>query len=152
MNSSKARKEESLRIANSTRLAAQRLKASTDEYLTTFDAAKQFSFSDAKNNKAKYEYNYYSYASSIIEVITELSALNAELSSLLILADQKMDIELIPILQKRFDVFLLFEKSLYHYTSTVEKAFDEGAPTITFLINAANKFKLSIENLITENT
>ena len=55
MNSSKARKEESLRIANSTRLAAQRLKASTDEYLTTFDAAKQFSFSDAKNNKEKYE-------------------------------------------------------------------------------------------------
>ena len=152
MNSSSERKKQSIKIADMTRQATQKLKTMTDEYLATFDAAKQFSFSDAKNNKDKYEYNYYLFASSMIETVRELSSLNAELSSLLIIADQNMDVELITALQKRFDAFLIFEKALYEYTSSVESALDEGKATMAFLVNSANKFKKSIENLMSSNT
>lgn len=146
------RRKISASLAKRTCELSNDILALADEYLSGFDSSKQFSFSSARNDKEKHEQAYYRFAASLIDSVRGLSSANAELSSLLIESDRKMDVELILALQKRFDAFEIFEHSLYEYTSSVEAAFDNGAPSMAFLINSANKFKLAVKNLINENS
>lgn len=141
------------RIAKETVSLSTHLLSQADEYLSSFNSNELLSFSSA-NNKTKikkYEEKYFLFLSNIAPIISALTALNADLASLLIEADRSMEIELIVICEKRFNAFEKFEKALYNYTSSVENEIMNAKITANFLINASQKFKFAINELIKEN-
>ena len=141
------------RISSSTILLSNKLIENIDNYLTGFKQKEILSFSSSTSKELlkKYTENYFFFVSSIAPIISELTSLNAELASLLIKADKNMEIELIVICEKKFNAFEIFEHALYEYTSSVEKELLNSKANATFLINATQKFKLSVGQLIKEN-
>ena len=130
---------------------ANQLKNSINVYINEFDKNHFLNFSNNKALIKKYADRYFLFISNISNAITELKNLNARLSSLLIEADKIMDVELVISCEQKFNAFEIFEKDLYEYTATVENAFSTSMATSTFLINALQKLKNSVEQLIKEN-
>ena len=124
----------------------------TNYYIGGFEKKALFTFSNNQNDQKEYTERYFLFISEIASMISKLTDLNAELASLLIKADKEMDIELIVLCEKKFNAFLLFEKDLYTYTTSVENTLDTSNASAVFLINAAQKFKNAVNRLINENS
>lgn len=119
-------------------------------YLSSFDNKSLFSFSPVEPEK--YETAFMLFLSGISENISKLTDLNARLASLLIEADRAMMIETVLNLQKRFDAFCVFEKELYEYTESVDDAIQGKKISQSFIVAKTQKFKISTEYLLKENT
>ena len=122
----------------------------TDTYLSGFNISSSFSFS--KPDIKKIENDYMTFLMKISENISNLTAINAEVASLTILADKTAKIEATILLQKRFDAFSAFEKALYEYTESIDNAFSSNKISALFIISATQKFKLATEHLLKTNS
>lgn len=116
-----------------------------DLYLSKFSIKASLSFSAP--NKEKYEEDYMNFLLSISPKISELTELNAELASLIIASDKAAKVETTILLQKRFDAFCLFEKSLYEYTTAIDTTISSNNISTSFIVSATQKFKLATQLL-----
>lgn len=130
---------------------ANKMINAIDNYINQFNKTDIFSFSRKKDEEKKQVENYYLFLIDISSLITEITNQNAKLASLLIAADKKMQIDLIIICEKRLNAFEIFEQEFYAFTSSIEKAFSNNTASTAFLVNTAQKFKNSINKLISEN-
>ena len=117
----------------------------TDLYLSKFSIKASFSFSTL--DKEKCEEDYMNFLLSISSKISELTDTNAELASLIIASDKAEKIETTVLLQKRFDSFCLFEKSLYEYTNAIDNAISRKNISASFIVSTTQKFKLATQLL-----
>ena len=139
-----------IKLSSSTSIVAKELIRKINDFLSSFDAHTIFSFSSA--NISAQEEKYMRFLSGITNEISTLTSLNASLASLIIEADRAANIEATLLMQKRFDIFCLFESALYDYTSNIEKAFTNKQASTSFIVLSTQKFKLSAENLLKENS
>ena len=138
-------------ISSKTISAAKKIIIEIDNYINQFNKADIFSFTRKENEEKKQSEAYYLFLLSISPMISEMTEQNAKLASLLINADKKMQIELIIICEQKLDAFERFEQEFYSFTSSIEKAFSNNTSNSVFLVNTAQKFKNSINKLISEN-
>ena len=138
-------------IASKTANITKEIIAEIEIYMNSFDKKELFSFSRNNIELKKHSENYFSFMSEISSKIAILIEENARLASLLIKADKAMDIALIATCEKRFNAFEVFEQELYKYTSSMEKAFSNGTPPPTFLLNASQQFKAALNKLLEVN-
>lgn len=138
-------------ISSKTISVAKKIIIEIDNYINQFNKADIFSFTRKENEEKKQSEAYYLFLLSISPMISEMTEQNAKLASLLINADKKMQIELIIICEKKLDAFEIFEQEFYSFTSSIEKAFSNNTSNSVFLVNTAQKFKNSINKLISEN-
>ena len=138
-------------ISSQTAALTKKIIEATDKYISEFNKDEIFAFSSKKQHSEKYTEKYYLYLSGISKYISQLTALNAELASLLIQADKAMEIELILLCEKNFNAFEKFEHALYNYTFCVENELINSNASATFLINSAQTFKIAATNLMNEN-
>lgn len=139
-----------LKLSEETHILAEDIIKDTDTYLSKFNISSSFSFS--KTNLTELENNYMNFLMTLSPKISKLTSLNAELASLIIAADKAKKIETTLLLQKRFDAFCIFEKALYEYTSSIDQAFENGKISTSFIIASTQKFKISMQFLLNENT
>ena len=138
-------------ISSKTISVAKKIIIEIDNYINQFNKADIFSFTRKENEEKKQSEAYYLFLLSISPMISEMLEQNAKLASLLINADKKMQIELIIICEQKLDAFERFEQEFYSFTSSIEKAFSNNTSNSVFLVNTAQKFKNSINKLISEN-
>ena len=138
-------------ISSKTISVAKKIIIEIDNYINQFNKADIFSFTRKENEEKKQSEAYYLFLLSISPMISEMIEQNAKLASLLINADKKMQIELIIICEQKLDAFERFEQEFYSFTSSIEKAFSNNTSNSVFLVNTAQKFKNSINKLISEN-
>ena len=138
-------------IAEETVLLSKEIISHADEYLSFFNKNELLSFSSSQSKAKEYEEKYFLFVASISPIISALTSLNARLASLLIESDRCMEIDLIAVCEKRFNAFEVFEHALYNYTSSVENEIINSKITAQFLINATQKFKFAINELIKVN-
>lgn len=138
-------------ISSKTISVAKKIIIEIDNYINQFNKADIFSFTRKENEEKKQSEAYYLFLLSISPMISEMTEQNAKLASLLINADKKMQIELIIICEQKLDAFERFEQEFYSFTSSIEKAFSNNTSNSVFLVNTAQKFKNSINKLISEN-
>lgn len=139
-----------LELSESTSILAKNVISKIDAYLSSFDTRTVFSFSSTDTDFQ--EEKYMLFLSGITNEISKLTSLNATLASLVIEADRAANIEATLLMQNRFDTFCLFESALYDYTSDMEKAFANKQASTAFIVLSTQKFKLSAENLLKENS
>ena len=135
-------------ISFQTIVVTNKIIESIDKHTKDFNKNEFFSFSDTSKIISE---KYFSFLAEISPLVSELNSLNSGLASLLIKADKTMDIDLIILCENKFNAFEKFEISLYEYTSSIEKAIETSKATQIFFINATQKLKTALQNLIKEN-
>lgn len=138
-------------ISSKTIHTINQIVALTNAYMSDFDKNDIFAFSNKNENYKKYYDRYFSFIFEISPMISKLADLNAALASLLIKADKAMETKIVITCEKRFTAYEKFEKNFYEYTLTIETAFENSNATPAFIINATQKFKNSLNTLISEN-
>ncbi len=149
-NQKNAIQSQMLELSKGTFNTATEIIKKIDAYLSSFNKYSAFSFS--RDDSVNCEEKHMIFLSSITNEISVLTSLNASLASLIIKADKAALIEPTLLMQKRFDAFCLFEKSLYNYTCEIEKALTSKKISSTFIIASTRKFKSATENLLQENS
>ena len=139
-----------LELSNQTAITSEKIIQKIDAYLSSFEKSSILSFSNTDFTDR--EEKHMLFLSKISNDFFELASLNAALASLIIKADKAADIESTLLMQKRFDIFCLFESALYNYTSSVEEAFANKQATASLIILSTQKLKLAAENVLKENS
>lgn len=129
---------------------AKAIVQSANAFMNEFPKSDIFSFSNSRRTE-DYSEKYFSFISSIFPLLSRLNELNADMASLLIKSDKKMEIDIIVLCEKRFNAFEAFEKSLYEYTSAMESELSKPSASVIFILNSTQKFKEALNQLITSN-
>lgn len=106
-----------------------------------------FSFSDIEKRQKIYKKEYYNFLQEVNTLTRELATYIASVSSLLIDADRNMRVEDVTVLQNIFEKYIVFEKELSIYTSTSEKELSKTDFSVSVLLEAIRRFKLSVMEL-----
>ena len=134
-------------ISTEVSVHAKELVCRTDVYLSTFDSASLFSFSDGKSRNKLYKENYYRFISSLNDVVKVLNAAIAKLSALLERADNEFDFDAMVLSGNRLDAFLCFEKALGEFSNATKKAISLDNISPSQLILEARKLRAAAEAL-----
>ena len=122
--------------------------ALTDSYINSFSKEDFYTFSDSNSRLQHYKNAYSDFVRTLACPLNDLEAQNSQISSLLILADSEMKIDIISYLQDIFEEYLRFEKSLSEYGSNVKIIFARADASASALVEQTQKFKFSLLSLL----
>ena len=116
----------------------------TDAYLSSFDSISLLSFSD---NKSKlYKENYYEFFSSLTEVAEHLTSAISKLSTLLEIADNESELEIIVSAGSKLEAFFKFENSLGEFSKATKKLISSESISPSQLVFEARKLRSAAES------
>ena len=125
-----------------------KLLKQTDSYTLIFKQKDFFTFSDIEERRKIYKREYYSFICDFNTAYSSLKQHISEIVTLFLDSDRNANEEKTILFKSIFEKHLLLEKELLVFTSTTEKELSEKEPSVSLLLDSANRLSISIRSLL----